>query len=43
VEAGALQLPSDPHFLWITEFPLFTRSDEDKEVELAPPLHGAHV
>ncbi|KAJ7117378.1 tRNA synthetases class II-domain-containing protein [Mycena crocata] len=20
-----------PHFLWITEFPLFTRSDEDKE------------
>jgi aspartyl-tRNA synthetase len=31
VEAGALVLPKDPHFLWITEFPLFTRSDEDKE------------
>jgi len=23
-------LPSTPHFLWITEFPLFTRADEDK-------------
>jgi aspartyl-tRNA synthetase len=21
----------DPHFLWITEFPLFTRADLDKE------------
>ena len=29
--AGALALPADPHFLWVTEFPLFTRSDEDKE------------
>jgi aspartyl-tRNA synthetase len=28
---GALVLPTEPHFLWITEFPLFTRSDEDKE------------
>lgn len=31
VDAGALILPNDPHFLWITEFPLFTRSDEDKD------------
>lgn len=23
--------PSYPHFLWVTEFPLFTRSDPDKE------------
>lgn len=22
---------SDPHFLWVTEFPLFTRADEDKD------------
>ncbi|KAK1228908.1 aspartate--tRNA ligase msd1 [Marasmius sp. AFHP31] len=29
--AGNLTLPEEPHFLWITEFPLFTRSDEDKE------------
>ncbi|KAK7060313.1 aspartate--tRNA ligase msd1 [Paramarasmius palmivorus] len=29
--SGALTLPDDPHFLWITEFPLFTRSDDDKE------------
>ncbi|KAI0786332.1 tRNA synthetases class II-domain-containing protein [Abortiporus biennis] len=28
---GDLVLPSDPHFLWVTEFPLFTRADEDKE------------
>lgn len=25
-----MQLPSGPHFLWITQFPLFTRADEDK-------------
>ncbi|KAJ7179338.1 hypothetical protein C8R46DRAFT_1211911 [Mycena filopes] len=29
--AGKLSLTTKPHFLWITEFPLFTRSDEDKE------------
>ena len=23
-------LPTQPHFLWITQFPLFTRADEDK-------------
>ena len=21
---------SEPHFLWVTEFPLFTRADDDK-------------
>ena len=26
-----LQVPKDPHFLWVTEFPLFTRADADKE------------
>lgn len=28
---GDLTLPPDPHFLWVTEFPLFTRADADKE------------
>jgi len=28
---GELTLPDKPHFLWITEFPLFTRADRDKE------------
>ena len=30
-ELGDLQLPDLPHFVWITEFPLFTHADEDKE------------
>lgn len=29
---GLLTLPAAPHFLWITEFPLFTLSDEDKDI-----------
>ncbi|GJE84606.1 aspartyl-tRNA synthetase [Phanerochaete sordida] len=29
--AGQLVLPAAPHFLWVTEFPLFTRADPDKE------------
>ncbi|KAJ7499145.1 tRNA synthetases class II-domain-containing protein [Mycena latifolia] len=29
--SGKLSLATEPHFLWITEFPLFTRSDGDKE------------
>lgn len=29
--AGELVLPTAPHFLWVTEFPLFTRADPDKE------------
>ncbi|KAK7061532.1 aa-TRNA-ligase-II domain-containing protein [Favolaschia claudopus] len=29
--SGKLSLTTDPHFLWITEFPLFTRADGDKE------------
>ena len=28
---GSLVLPDAPQFLWVTEFPLFTRADEDKE------------
>jgi aspartyl-tRNA synthetase len=27
---GELELTSDPHFLWVTQFPLFTLADEDK-------------
>ena len=29
--SGAMTLPDQPHFLWVTQFPLFTRADEDKE------------
>ncbi|KAF7331803.1 AA-TRNA-LIGASE-II domain-containing protein [Mycena kentingensis (nom. inval.)] len=28
--SGTFTLPAEPHFLWVTEFPLFTRADEDK-------------
>jgi len=28
---GELEITPDPHFLWITEFPLFTHADEDKD------------
>lgn len=28
---GDFKLTETPHFLWVTEFPLFTRSDDDKE------------
>jgi len=28
---GDLTITKVPHFLWITEFPLFTRDDADKE------------
>ncbi|KAJ3563009.1 hypothetical protein NP233_g9220 [Leucocoprinus birnbaumii] len=28
---GDFAITADPHFLWITEFPLFTRADEDKD------------
>ncbi|TFK43163.1 hypothetical protein BDQ12DRAFT_674504 [Crucibulum laeve] len=28
---GEFTVTRDPHFLWITEFPLFTRDDADKE------------
>ncbi|ODO01924.1 aspartate-tRNA ligase [Cryptococcus wingfieldii CBS 7118] len=30
VSKGLAQLPDEPHFLWITQFPLFTLADEDK-------------
>ena len=29
--SGDLVLGNEPKFLWVTEFPLFTRADEDKE------------
>lgn len=28
---GDFTLPPEPHLLWVTEFPLFTHADEDKE------------
>jgi aspartyl-tRNA synthetase len=28
---GLHKLSTEPHFLWVTQFPLFTRADEDKE------------
>ena len=28
---GDFVIDKGPHFLWITEFPLFTRADEDKD------------
>jgi aspartyl-tRNA synthetase len=28
---GLHTLSTQPHFLWITQFPLFTKADEDKE------------
>ena len=31
LSADALEISPEPHFLWITEFPLFTHADEDKE------------
>lgn len=30
VEKGLLTLTTEPDFFWVTEFPLFTRSDEEK-------------
>lgn len=35
---GLLTLSSGPHFLWITEFPLFTLSDTDKDFQ----AHGRY-
>ncbi|KIK61753.1 hypothetical protein GYMLUDRAFT_243430 [Collybiopsis luxurians FD-317 M1] len=31
LRSGKVTHPESPHFLWVTEFPLFTRSDDDKE------------
>ncbi|WOO80187.1 Aspartate--tRNA ligase [Vanrija pseudolonga] len=30
VAKGLLTLPANAHFLWVTQFPLFTKADEDK-------------
>ncbi|CAO1638823.1 unnamed protein product [Sympodiomycopsis kandeliae] len=30
VSKGLSTVSADPHFLWVTEFPLFTRSDDEK-------------
>lgn len=30
-QLGDLELSTVPQFLWVTEFPLFTRADADKE------------
>ncbi|KAF8524729.1 tRNA synthetases class II-domain-containing protein [Gautieria morchelliformis] len=30
-QLGMYTPPVNPHFLWVTEFPLFTRADDDKE------------
>jgi aspartyl-tRNA synthetase len=27
---GIMTLPREPHFLWVTQFPLFTHADDDK-------------
>lgn len=29
--SGSYIPPEKPHFLWVTEFPLFTRADKDKD------------
>ncbi len=29
--SGHFVINEEPHFLWITEFPLFTRADVDKD------------
>jgi aspartyl-tRNA synthetase len=35
-QSQAAYIPTSvPHFLWVTEFPLFTRSDPDKDIHLA--------
>ncbi|GMK58926.1 hypothetical protein CspeluHIS016_0603680 [Cutaneotrichosporon spelunceum] len=30
VSKGTVKPPTEPHFLWVTQFPLFTKADEDK-------------
>jgi aspartyl-tRNA synthetase len=31
ITLGDVQVTEEPHFLWVTEFPLFTHDDSDKE------------
>ncbi|KAJ7638608.1 tRNA synthetases class II-domain-containing protein [Roridomyces roridus] len=40
--SGQLALSGKPHFLWVTEFPLFTRSDGDKEFLARGRWSGTH-
>jgi aspartyl-tRNA synthetase len=41
LHSGQLILPSEPHFIWITEFPLFTH-DEDKEFQAHDRWSSSH-
>lgn len=31
ITSGDVQVTGEPHFLWVTEFPLFTHDDSDKD------------
>lgn len=42
VSAGAHVLPAAPHFLWVTQFPLFTLADEDKAALAAGRYAATH-
>ncbi|KAG9119035.1 hypothetical protein FRC07_006162, partial [Ceratobasidium sp. 392] len=39
---GAYTPPTTPHFLWVTEFPLFTSADSDKEFLARGRLSSSH-
>ncbi|KAG8682346.1 hypothetical protein FRC08_015021 [Ceratobasidium sp. 394] len=41
-QTGAYTPPTTPHFLWITEFPLFTSADSDKEFLARGRLSSTH-
>ncbi|KAK4683653.1 aspartyl-tRNA synthetase, partial [Tremellales sp. Uapishka_1] len=42
VSKNLMTLPTQPHFLWITQFPLFTRADEDKEFQAKGRWSSTH-
>ncbi|KAG8747913.1 hypothetical protein FRC10_010532 [Ceratobasidium sp. 414] len=41
-QTGAYTAPTTPHFLWVTEFPLFTSADSDKEFLARGRLSSSH-